>query len=95
MAEEREDRARQIGERLQGIASELGLSGRMATDPYPVLGMAAGIGYLAGGGLFSRLSRPLARAALGWLLVPRARARAARAAHELRSALFTQAEAQA
>ncbi len=39
-------------------------------QPYPSLALAAMVGYGAGGGLFSRWTRPLARAALGALLVP-------------------------
>jgi hypothetical protein len=48
----------------------LALVERVRTQPYPVLALAAVAGYVAGGGLFSRLTRPLARAALGALLVP-------------------------
>ena len=38
--------------------------------PYPTLLLAAMAGYVMGGGFFSRLTRPLARAAMGALLVP-------------------------
>ena len=39
-------------------------------QPYPMLLLAAMAGYVMGGGLFSRVTRPLARAAMGALLVP-------------------------
>ena len=38
--------------------------------PYPTLLLAAMAGYVMGGGLFSHMTRPLARAAMGALLVP-------------------------
>lgn len=43
--------------------------------PYTTLALAVVVGYGAGGGLFSRWTRPLARAAMGALLVPRFRER--------------------
>ncbi len=51
--------------------------------PYPVLGLAVLAGYVAGGGLFSSVTRPLARAALGALLVPGFRERVRGLAGEL------------
>ena len=51
--------------------------------PYPVLALAALAGYVAGGGLFSSMTRPLARAAMGALLVPRFRDRVRGLAGEL------------
>ncbi len=55
------------------------LARRVRERPYPVLALAMMLGYGAGGGLFSRWTRPLARAAMGALLVPgfRERLRAA------------------
>jgi hypothetical protein len=38
--------------------------------PYPMLALGLMAGYVLGGGLFSPLTRPLARAAMGALLVP-------------------------
>jgi hypothetical protein len=57
--------------------------------PYPVLGLAVMAGYVAGGGLFSPLTRPLARAAMGALLVPSVRERLRALADELREAQAT------
>ncbi len=51
------------------------LSARVRERPYPVFGLALVAGYVAGGGLFSSFTRPLARAALGALLVPGVRER--------------------
>jgi hypothetical protein len=48
---------------------------RAREHPYPVLALAMMVGYLAGGGFFSRFTRPLARAAMGALLVPAVRDR--------------------
>ncbi len=64
------------------------LERRLREQPYPVLGLAAMAGYVAGGGLFSPLTRPLARAAMGTLLVPQVRERLREA-----SAGLTQADA--
>ncbi len=60
------------------------LARRVQERPWPVLGLAAMAGYVAGGGLFSSFTRPLARAALGVLLVPGVRQRLRGAAGELR-----------
>ena len=43
---------------------------RVQERPYPMLALALMAGYVFGGGLFSPLTRPLARAAMGALLVP-------------------------
>ncbi len=86
---------RGLSERLDRMASDLRLRSRMAVEPYPVLAVGFVAGYVLGGGLFSRVSRPLARAAMGWLLAPRARAGAVETVRSLRSALFTQAPATA
>ena len=43
---------------------------RVRERPYPMLALGLMAGYVAGGGLFSPLTRPLARAAMGALLVP-------------------------
>lgn len=43
---------------------------RVRKRPYPMLALGLMAGYVAGGGLFSPLTRPLARAAMGALLVP-------------------------
>jgi hypothetical protein len=57
--------ARQL---LRSIRDMLGR--RLRAQPYPVLAVAMVVGYAAGGGLFSRFTRPLARVAMGALLVP-------------------------
>ncbi len=59
------------------------LTRRVQERPYPVLGLAALAGYVAGGGLVSSVTRPLARAALGALLVPGFRERVRGLAGEL------------
>jgi len=51
-------------------ALQADLDRRMREKPYPVLALGALAGYLAGGGLFSSWTRPLARAAMGALVVP-------------------------
>jgi hypothetical protein len=63
------------------------LAGRLRERPYPVLGVAAAAGYVAGGGLFSSFTRPLARAALGALLVPGFREELRELAGELKRAV--------
>jgi 1,4-dihydroxy-2-naphthoyl-CoA synthase len=55
------------------------LTRKLRERPYAVLGVAAVTGYLLGGGLFSRVTRPLVRMALGALVVPRLQSWAARA----------------
>ncbi len=85
--------ARQLGETARGAWADV--TARLADDPYPVLGAALGVGYVLGGGLFSPLTRPLWRAAMGLLLLPKAREPIARAADSVRSALFAQPQAQA
>jgi hypothetical protein len=59
---------------------------RVRTQPYPMLALAAMAGYVAGGGLFSRFTRPIARVALGALLVPGVRERLRGLSEEFRSA---------
>jgi hypothetical protein len=63
------------------------LTRKLRERPYAVLGVAAAAGYLLGGGLFSRVTRPLVRMALGALVVPRLQSRAARAVEGLRRRL--------
>lgn len=57
---------------------------RVQERPYPMLALGLVAGYVAGGGLFSSLTRPLARAALGALLVPQFRERMRDVAADLR-----------
>ncbi|GEJ56233.1 hypothetical protein [Anaeromyxobacter diazotrophicus] len=52
-----------------------GLGQRVQERPYPMLALGVFAGYVAGGGFFSKLTRPMARAALGALLVPGVRER--------------------
>jgi hypothetical protein len=59
---------------------------RVRDQPYSVLALAVMAGYVAGGGLFSPVTRPLARAALGALLVPGVRERLRGLSQEFRSA---------
>jgi hypothetical protein len=58
------------GERAQLSEMGSGIVRRVQERPYATLFLAAMAGYVLGGGLFSRLTRPLARAAMGALLVP-------------------------
>ena len=51
-----------------GLLEELGRS--VQERPYPMLVLGLMAGYVVGGGLFSPLTRPLARAVMGALLVP-------------------------
>ncbi len=68
------------------VASLRDTIGRSVQErPYPALALAVMAGYLAGGGLFSPWTRPLARAALGALLVPTVRERLRGLAGEFRS----------
>ncbi|HVI74241.1 MAG TPA: hypothetical protein VM683_04565 [Anaeromyxobacteraceae bacterium] len=69
------------------VLDELGR--RVQERPYPMLGLGLLAGYVAGGGLFSPVSRPLARAALGLLLVSRFRERLRGAAADLGGAQAT------
>ena len=48
---------------------------RVQQRPYPMLALGLLAGYVVGGGLFSPLTRPLARAVMGALLVPSFRER--------------------
>lgn len=59
------------------------LARRVRERPYPMLALGVAAGYVAGGGTFSRWTRPLARAALAALLVPGFRERLRGAAAEL------------
>lgn len=80
MAEWAQQERRAIRAAAETIARE------MEQRPYPVLAMAALAGYVAGGGLFSAWSRPLARAALGAFLVPGVRERLREAVGEVGTA---------
>ena len=64
MAEAWRDARAQLGELGENIVRSV------REQPYPTLLLATIAGYVAGGGLFSRMTRPLARAAMGALLVP-------------------------
>jgi hypothetical protein len=80
-----------MAEPLQEATGRLTSAGSALVDrvrarPYPVLGLAVMAGYVAGGGLFSSMTRPLARAALGALLVPGVRERLRGLQEEFRSA---------
>ncbi len=80
-----------MGEALQEATGQLSSAGGALVDrvrerPYAVLALALMAGYVAGGGLFSRLTRPLARAALGALLIPGVRERLRGLSEEFRSA---------
>ncbi len=74
---------REARERLAGFGENLSRS--VQERPYPVLALAMMAGYVVGGGLFSSMTRPLARAALGALLVPGVRDRMRGLADELAS----------
>jgi hypothetical protein len=69
-----------MAESLQHATGQLRWAGgalveRVRDRPYSLLALAMMAGYVAGGGLFSPLTRPLARVALGALLVPEVRHR--------------------
>jgi hypothetical protein len=66
-------RDRDVGMALQDAGSAV--TRTLQERPYVAIGLAMGLGYLAGGGLFSHWTRPLARVAMGLLLVPRIRDR--------------------
>jgi hypothetical protein len=61
------------GEQLTSMGGAL--VQRTREQPYPVLALAMMAGYVAGGGFFSSFTRPIARAAMGVLLVPGVRDR--------------------
>ncbi|HEX9290629.1 MAG TPA: hypothetical protein VF904_13980 [Anaeromyxobacteraceae bacterium] len=81
----------EAGDEVRGRLWAVGdtLAQRIRERPYDMLGLAMVVGYIAGGGLFSSLTRPLARAALGALLVPGFRDRLRGLAEELREAQAT------
>jgi hypothetical protein len=64
VAEAERDARAQLAELRENIVRSV------REQPYPTLLLAAMAGYVMGGGLFSRMTRPLARAAMGALLVP-------------------------
>ncbi len=64
---------RDASTRWSGLVAAIERSVRERPDP--TLALAAMAGYVAGGGLFSAWTRPMARAAMGALLVPGFRAR--------------------
>ncbi len=77
---------------LHELMAEADLPRRMREQPYAILGAAAAAGYFLGGGLFSRVTRPLVRLALGALLMPRVRLEVGQAVDALRQRLFTEPE---
>ena len=74
----------EASDRLAGVGE--GLLRNVQERPYAALALAAMAGYVAGGGLFSTLTRPLARAAMGALLVPGVRERLRGITEEFRAA---------
>jgi hypothetical protein len=77
---------------MADMGTEAGVDGlwstverRVREAPAPALGVALLAGYVAGGGLFSKATRLLTRAALGAMLVPSFRARLLGAAEALRA----------
>ena len=77
------DSLAEAGEQLARVGAAL--RRRVQERPYPMLALATVAGYVAGGGLFSSMTRPLARAALGVLLVPGVRDRLRGVAEEFRA----------
>ena len=77
MAEAGEGATPRLGEVGAGIVRSV------QERPWPTLLVAAAVGYVLGGGLFSGLTRPLARAAMGALLVPGFRQRVVGMAREM------------
>jgi 1,4-dihydroxy-2-naphthoyl-CoA synthase len=72
---------REASPRLGEAAAEIVRSVRVR--PWPTLLVAMLAGYVLGGGFFSRMTRPLARAAMGALLVPGFRERVVGAARSV------------
>jgi hypothetical protein len=71
-----------MGEAEGGASARLGDVGAaivrsVQERPWPTLLVATLLGYVLGGGFFSSMTRPLARAAMGALLVPGFRERVA------------------
>jgi len=66
--------ARALADELRGAVTELearvDLSGRLERSPYLTLAAVAGVGYVLGGGLFSRLSGRALRMAVRLVMVP-------------------------
>ena len=52
------------------LQEKLDLAGRMERNPYATLAMAAGLGYVLGGGLFSRFTGQALRLGVKLMLVP-------------------------
>ncbi len=61
---------RQLADELGGLARGLDLSDQLQAHPLRSVAVAAGVGYLLGGGLFSPLTGKLVRVAARALLVP-------------------------
>ncbi|MFL5270694.1 MAG: hypothetical protein ACJ79E_01315 [Anaeromyxobacteraceae bacterium] len=76
MAEAEEGATPRLGEVGAGLVRSV------QERPWPTLLVAAAGGYVLGGGLFSAFTRPLARAAMGALLVPGFRERVVGTARE-------------
>jgi hypothetical protein len=64
------DGTRRLADEFGGLARGLDLSGQVQTHPLRTIAVAAGVGYLLGGGLFSPLTRRLVRLGTRALLVP-------------------------
>jgi hypothetical protein len=71
------DASRAVGETSRRLADELGgaargldLSEQLQAHPLRTVAIAAGVGYLLGGGLFSPLTRRLVKVGMRALVVP-------------------------
>jgi hypothetical protein len=62
--------SRRLAEELAGVAGGLDVSDQIRTHPLRTVAIAAGVGYLLGGGLFSPLTRRLVRIGVRALVVP-------------------------
>jgi hypothetical protein len=85
LREARVERDERIERELPGVG-DVGhaLADRARDDPWGAVAVGLAVGYFLGGGLFTRATRWLVRAALAALLVPEVRARAVRAWRQVR-----------
>ncbi len=67
--------AKNAGEAVNGAAEAIGLSDRVAAHPYGMVAAAIGIGYVAGGGLFTATTARVIELGLKLASVPFVRGR--------------------
>jgi hypothetical protein len=59
-----------VGAQASSFSQALDLSGRVQRNPFIMVGAAAGIGYVLGGGLFSSMTGKMMRIALRAAIIP-------------------------